>query len=586
MCAAEAAARVRCVMILAQADPGFAALDWVVMGLYAVVLVITGVAFNRRAASTSDYFLGSRSMPVWAVAVSVVASSLSGATFIGVPQLSYNGDLTYLATNIGMLLAAGVIALVFIPAFYKHNVTSIYSLLEIRFGPSAKRAAAVAFLIGRVMASGARLYIIAIPTALIIFGDRPDQAVPADQLMLAIGVITLVGIVYTIVGGVASVIWTDVIQCIVFTVAVVATIGFLLQRIPVDATELPGLLAGSTTAAGGSKLALFDLSLDPTRPYTLLACCTAFVLMGVASYGTDHDMVQRMLTCRSAVRGAWSVVSAILASVPIVAMFLVVGLLLFVFYRRPDVMAGAAPVAVPTDTRTVFLTFTLREMPAGLTGLIMAGLFAAALGSLNSALNAMSATAVTDLYRDVVRGRSERHYVRAGQIGVAAFGLLLGAFAVVCIGWQRAEGSAGRQLIDFALGVMTFAYSGLLGVYFSALLTRRGSSASATAAIVAGFFVVALQQSWAWDWWLVDLAAARAAIRSDARADNPSWLIATVVWLVDLAFVWKLAIASVAAFVVCQLGRSKPRVATDGRHAPDGPPSVDDPGVIGATPSP
>lgn len=498
----------------------FGFIDWTVLAAYFLVLAVTGAVFARRTnRDTDDYFLGGRRMPTWAVAVSVLATSLSAATFIGGPQQSYVGNLTYLSTNLGMILAALVIAVWFIPAFYRARVSTVYELLETRFGPGAKQATSAAFMVGRLFAGGARLYIVALPAALIIFGEpAPGTVTPEWQLLIAIGAMTLVGVVYTLVGGIASVIWSDVIQTGVFLAAVVGAIVLLLVRIPVGPAEITNALASSSLPDGSSKLTLLSLSFDPAQPYTLWTVLIGFTLLGIASYGTDQDLVQRMLTCKTAKGGAWSVIAAQLMGIPVVLLFLVAGLLLFVFYQQPQLMGDAVPPNAPDDSRTVFLNFILREMPAGMSGLMMAGLFAAGLSSLNSALNAMASTTISDFYAAWKPDRPARTKLVMSRVAVAAWGLLLGVFACLCVYWQR---HSGQTLIDFALGVMAFAYAGLLGVYFTALFTKRGSTWSVIAALLVGFGAVAVLRS------------------------QP------------IAFPWQLTIAATLAFGTCLLGNTR-----------------------------
>ncbi len=526
-------------------------LDWIVLLGYFVLLVASGLWFGRRKqTNTEDYFLAGRRMPAWAVSVSIVATSMSAASFIGVPQSSYNGNLTYLATNIGMVIAAGVIALVFIPAFYRQRVQTIYELLGTRFGPSASTSASIAFMLGRIMASGARIYIGAIPASLVVFGDLEPQ-----HLVLAIALLSFIGIVYTLVGGVGSVIWTDVIQMGVFIGACVVAILLIAGHIEAPWSEVFAALRDN--AGGTSKLTLIDsgVRVDPdtgesgfdwSAVYTLPACIIGFTIMGIGSYGVDHDLVQRMLTCRDARRGSASVIGGILLGVPSVALFLIVGLLLWVYYQRPD-LTDANAVA-PTDTRRVFLKFIIEEMPAGVSGLMLSGLFAAGLSSVNSTINAMSATFVNDVYRKIARGRDEKHYLRTGRICVVGWGVVLGAFACVCVFWQQEGGkfNESSNLLDFALSVMTFAYAGLVAVFLTALLTRRGNSASAIAALVVGFVCVLLLDPIFWGRF-VDLEAMKQA----AAQTGEKPLLLT---LVSLAFVWKLVLATGVAMAVCVAG--------------------------------
>lgn len=517
---------------------GFGAMDWGVLALYGLVLLGTGVWLSRREqADTEDYFLGGRRMPAWAVAVSVVATSMSAASFIGVPEQGYASDLTYLSTNIGMVLAAIVIAVVFVPAFYRARVQSVYELIDRRLGAGAGSASGAMFLIGRVFASGSRVFIGAIPLSLVLFGDAGLEPGP---MMLSIGALSLVGIAYTLVGGVASVIWSDVIQFVILIGAALGAVWIIASQISGEPAEvLSALRTGMED--GSSKLTLIDTSLDPHAPFSLLAVVVGFTLMGIGSYGTDQDLAQRLLTCKNAKAGARSIVGGILLGIPSVALFLTLGLLLWLYYQRPDLMGGHEETA-SSDSRKVFLVFILEQMPGGLRGLMMAGLFAAGLSSLNSAINAMSSSLVNDFYRKLRPGAGAKHYVVVGRVGVVVFGAVLGLFACACVLVYGEHAESGGTLLTFALTVMTFAYAGLIGVFFTALCTGRGNPWSVIAALATGFALIALMQPLVWGLF-VDLGLRR-------EQDPDAWLL----WVLDLAFVWKLTIASIAAFVVCAAG--------------------------------
>lgn len=544
-------------------------LDWIVLGGYFVVLALTGVYFSRREQkNTDDYFLGGRRMPTWAVGVSIVATSMSAASFIGVPQDGYTGNLTYLSTNIGMVIAAFMVAFLFIPAFYRRRVQTIYELLDQRYGPAAMQATSGAYMLGRIMASGVRVFIGAIPASIIIFGDAGLE--PAN-LCIAIGILTVVGIVYTLAGGISSVIWTDVIQMGVLLGACVLAIWLIARQLPIGAAETIELLRANSGSPKGSKLTVFQFGSDAepwwTRPFSLPAVLVGFTLMGIASYGTDQDLTQRMLTCRDEKAAARSVIGGILFGVPSVALFLVVGLLLWVFYQQPEMWRShglEAPV-VPEDSRRVFLSFIIDHMPPGVSGLMMAGLFAAGLSSLNSGINAMASTFVNDFYRRLAPGRDERHYLRTGRIAVVGWGLILGGFAVVCVFWQTREGELQEKstLLTFALSVMTFAYAGLVPVFLTALLTKRGSTAGVIATLITGFVLVLSMQPIVWD-KVYDLGQMRDAFDA-ARAEDPGIARPFLLGVMDLAFVWKLTIASTIAMGVSLAigGRTHQRVDTE-----------------------
>lgn len=514
---------------------GFGGLDWVVLGLYFALLVGTGVWVSRRVTNSQDYFLGGRAMPSWAVAISVLATSLSAATFIGGPQQAYESDLTYLSATLGTIVAAVVVALVFIPAFYKHRVTTVYELLGVRYGNGARRAASAMFMIGRVFASGARVYIAAHALSFIVWGDIEPM-----HLLIGVAALSAAGIAYTIAGGIESVIWADVVQTVFFVGAIVTAMIVLLARIPAPIGEVAAALR-TAGADGGSKLAVVRTTLDPGVPFTLWTALTGFALFNLAALGTDQDLVQRMLTCKSPLKASGSVIWSQLIGIPVVLVFMVLGLLLFVFHKRPDLMGEAAPVGAAPEGEKVFLLFITSEMPAGLSGLMIAGLFAIGLTSLNSALNAMSSTFVSDFYKRMRPGRDERHYLMAARLGVVGWGVVLGLFAALCVWWQ-AEEDERTTLLEFALGVMVYAYTGLLAVFVCALFTHRGSTTSVLAALATGFLLTLAMEPMVFRQWAgwVGLEELR------------------------LAFPWRMVIATGGAFVVCVIG-NKP--AGDGRKA-------------------
>lgn len=473
----------------------FSPADWVVVAAYFALLVLTGVWLSRRQRGTEDYFLGGRRMPAWAVAVSVLATALSAATFIGAPEQAYAANLAYLSASLGQILAALVVAFVFLPVFYRTGVTTVYELLQTRFGQEARLAGSALFMLGRVMASGARIYIAAHALSYVIWQDIDDPG----HLLVGIAMLSATGVLYTVAGGIATVIWTDVVQTVVFVGAVLIAAVVLALSLPVTTPEFFRTLSG---ADAGSKLTLIDLTLDPGVNFTLWTALTGWVLLNLGAYGADQDLAQRLLTCRSAARASWSLISSALIGIPVTLLFMVIGLMLFVRDRHAG--QEAAHTAEP------FLHYITTGLPPGVGGLLVAGIFAAGLSSLDSALNAMSSTFVNDFYKRLRPGLAERHYLRVARGGVVGWGLALCAFASLCVFWQRAQ---DETLIGFALGVMTFAYAGLVGVFLCALLTRRGTNTSAVSALAAGLLAMLAMEAathvpglgfdWASPWRLV-----------------------------------------------------------------------------------
>ena len=518
-----------------------APLDWLIVAAYLAAIAAASLWLNRRrAADARDYFLAGGAAPPWLAAISVLATTQSAATFLGGPDYGYRGDFTYLGANIAALIAAFVVARVFMPKFYAQGVTTVYELLGRRFGAGAMRAAGAMFLVGRVLAGGARLYLAAVAVSMLLF-----LRVDAGGVLTSAALLVAVAFVFGFHGGLRSILWIDLIQFAVYAGAALAMLVYLRSLVPLPLADiLHGL---SVTPEGKDKLRLFNLSLDPTQPFALPAIICGLTLLNIGSFGLDQDITQRLLACKDAKAGARGLYISVLAAVPVVAVFVAIGSLLYVVYRRPDMMghAGLATVAAGSDI-TIFMRFILTRAPAGLRGLATVGVIATCVGTTMSALNAMSSVLVEDFYRPWRGARSapagEHHFVRAGRIGMGVMGLATLALAVFSFYWRQVSEA---PLLEFVLSVMNFAYAGLLGVYFTAVFTRRGSTASVITALAVGFVVILVLQPY--------VAGA----------------IGLPVGLRRLAFPWQLCLGAATAFGVCVMGRSS--ATPDDGAAPAGP---------------
>ena len=300
-----------------------------------LLLALAGILSTRRQRDADDYFLAGHRVPIWLVAVSVLSTTQSAATFLGAPDYGYRGDYTYLTSYLGPLIAAFLVARFLIPRFYAEGVTTVYELLGNRFDARAMRAAGGMYLIGRIFASGARLYLAAIAVSMIIFAD-----IQPSNVLAASAVLVVLGLVFTFIGGLRSVIWSDLVQVVLYVGAALAVLCFLwTQHSRLDRRDRP---RPHDTPDGDNKLRLIDLSLDLTAPFSLLATVTGITLLFFASMGLDQDITQRFLACRDAREGKRALYASVLASIPVVLLFLAIGSLLYVFYDRPDLMGGAA----------------------------------------------------------------------------------------------------------------------------------------------------------------------------------------------------------------------------------------------------
>ncbi len=509
----------------------FTPLDWLMFVVYFVLLALTGWWINRRGSHNSqEYFIGNNSMPTWLAAISVLATAQSAATFLGGPDIGYRSDLTYLASILGALMAALFVSYFLIPRFYQHKVSTVYELLELRFGSSAKKQAGLMYLFGRIFANGARLYMAAIAVSMILFSD-----IVFSHVLWSILLLCLVSLLYSVFGGIKSVIYGDAFQCVVYVGAALVVLLYLWSSIAADFSSVWQAL-DHPPANAASKLLFINTRLDfsSTGAFTLYSSLTGVFLLYVASLGLDQDLTQRALTCKNARQGALAVIWSVLFTVPVTFVFILIGFLLYIFYQRPDLMAGSGNTLPSTEFSgeniTVFMYYVLHEMPSGLRGLVTVGVIAAAVSTLTSGLNSMASVIIQDLYKPWQQERQEKaeqHYVQAARFSMLLCASALALMAMLCFYWQQ---SSDMPLLTFALGVMVFSYSGLLGVYASALFTRRGSPSSVLAALVGGFTITLLMQPYLQSYYL------------------PAH------WQFDLAFSWQLCLGFICSFFICQLG--------------------------------
>ncbi|MFT5317347.1 MAG: SSS family solute:Na+ symporter [Chlamydiales bacterium] len=483
----------------------FTTLDWCVVAAYFLIVLIIGAYFSRGQKNDRGFFLANRSMPMWAVSLSIVATSLSAVTFIGAPQEAFRGDLSYLILNLGGLIAVVIIAQFFIPAFYQSNSLTIY--VEKRFNSKVRIAAGICFLGGRLLASGARLFAASLAVSLLFYGNAQGST---SQLITCIVILGATGTIYTFCGGIKAVIWTDVLQIFVVIGSALLSIAVLYQSIPLSFEGMISYLSNSPTHIdGGNKLSVLHTSFDWATPYNIWTGLFAIVFLNIASYGVDQDLVQRMLTCKNAWQGGLSLIISNVIGIAVVILFMIIGLMLFLF-NDPEIMGSN--VANFQDGALIYPQFLIQHLPSGVSGLAMAGLLAAAMSSLDSAINAMASSVIADVWRPLKKTNTEEFEegTSTARWTVAGTGLALTLFAIFA---ALSYDPKSDTLLGFALGVMSYAYAGLLGVFFTGLFTTRGSTLSVYSALFAGAFTVLLLQpymlpalcgfSLAWPWWMV-----------------------------------------------------------------------------------
>src|SRR3954454_23480963 len=519
-------------------------IDICVLLVYFVVIISIGLRMGRKEDSLEDFALGGRRIPWWAVLASIVAAETSAATFFGTPGEGFAlRNYTYLQLAIGTIIARILVSYIFIKPYYDYKVYSIYEYLTARFGVPTKNAASAIFMITRVLASGARLYAAAIALVLayeMIRGVQPGQK---ETLFIYIGSTTAIVIltaIYTTFGGIKAVIWTDLIQASIMIGSALIALALLYFAIPGGWHEI-------VQRHGAFQISdLITTGLDPAKhgwdkiksmfetEYTIFAGLigAAFITMG--THGTDQDMVQRLLTAPDIRRSRRSLISSALADIPIAFTFLSIGLLLWVYYQaHPD------PTLSKTPNET-FCHFILYQMPVGLRGLLIAGIFATAMGSLSTAINALATSFTRDWYQPYINPQStEERSLRAVRWATIWFSILM--IIVASTTSYLVIVHPKVRIIPIVLGIFGYTYGSLLGVFLCGMFTRRrGNDFGNIIAMITGFIVVAI---------LSGLPNNIAGLLGGKLYTQPSWLPL-------MEFPWWICFGTIATFSVAILFRS------------------------------
>jgi solute:Na+ symporter, SSS family len=413
-------------------------LDLTVVGLYFVFTLGVGLWVARHQRSVSDYFLGARNLPAWAILLSIVATETSALTVISIPGIGARGDLTFLQLTLGYLIGRIGVAVWLLPGYFRGAQETAYARLESRFGVGTRRLTSTIFLVSRFLGDAVRVFASAIPLALVT-----DWGVPTSIVVM--GVVTMV---YTWFGGFKAVVWTDVLQLSVY---LAGGIGALM--IAWNLAGGPGAAFDLAREAG--KLKLVDPTVSLTRTYTLLGGIVGGALLSAASHGTDHLIVQRLLATRSLSDARIALVGSGVMVMFQFTLFLLVGSAIWA--------AGLAPASTPSDQ--LFPQFVVDHLPAGLAGLVIAGILAAAMGTHSSAINSLASSATHDLYASWTGRRDPVHLLKVGRLlsAVWATGLIGGALF-----FHYAARGNDTPVVVLALSIASITYGPLLGTYFLA----------------------------------------------------------------------------------------------------------------------
>ncbi len=432
-------------------------LDMLVIAAYLAGITWFGLRFRKPGRTLQSYFLADRNIPWWAIMLSIVSAETSTLTIISVPGLAFAGNFGFLQLVFGYLLGRVVVCIAFLPRYFRGELLTAYQLIGRRFGPRLHRVTALLFLLTRAAAEGVRIFAVAIVVhAALGTGD-----------IASIAIISLLTLVYTFEGGLAAVIWTDVVQMGIYAIGIALALWILLVRVPGGWPVIHGV------AAAAGKFHLLDFSLNLTTTYTFWTGLIGGCFLTMASHGTDQLMVQRLLAARN-LRDSQR---ALLASGVLIFVqfffFLLIGAALFVYYTQ---VASGAHFA---SADHVFPAFIVAKFPVGFAGLMIAAILAAAMSNLSAALNSLSSTSIIDIYLRLRPQATPERRLKVSRVSTVVWTVVLFALAVLS--------RTGGHVVELGLSIASVAYGSLLGVFLLGVLTQRANESGTIVGMIFGF---------------------------------------------------------------------------------------------------
>jgi solute:Na+ symporter, SSS family len=471
---------------------GFSAIDYIVLLLYLVGITVFGTLFRRSQRTVKDYFLGAKNIPWIVISLSIVATETSTLTLVGVPALAYStyarpeqgGNFTYLQVVVGYIIGRIIISLLFIPAYFQGELLTAYELLKRRFGVRAKNFAAALFLVMRAIAEGVRVFAASIVLSAVLSVSLPGLPYLWLWSIIIVGSLTLI---YTFEGGISAVIWTDLVQLIIYIGGSLLAGYQLLHLVPGGWNEI------IAQAAAANKFQVLSFDWDFNVPFTFWAGVFGGAFLTMASHGTDQLLVQRLLTCRNQRDSQKALVFSGFVILFQFALFLLIGVMLFAYYKAYPLTTAMA------SNDEIFPTFIVTRLPHGVSGLVIAAIFSAAMSNLSGSLNSLSSTTVLDFYKPLVNPRaSDEHLLKLSRGLTAAWGVALIVIAVGARGWG--------SVFTTGLTIASLVYGPMLGAFLLGVLTRRANQRGVMAGMAISLAVMLLINFTtliAWTWYVL-----------------------------------------------------------------------------------
>jgi SSS family solute:Na+ symporter len=467
--------------------PPMHAIDLAVIAAYLVSITWFGARFKKNQETLKDYFLGGRGAPWWAIAFSIVSAETSTLTVIGTPALSFAGNFAFLQLVLGYLLGRIVIAVLFLPQYFRGEMFTAYELMERRFGLRVRKFTAATFLVLRALAEGVRVFAISLVVSIVLGTGE----------VVSIAVIVCLTLFYTFEGGMTAVIWTDVVQMILYIAGAIASFFLILHLTPGGWPQVVAL------AQASHKFQMFDFrfALSPAffqRSYSFWAGLLGGCFLVTASHGTEQLLVQRLLSAKNESDSRLALLSSWIVVFFQFALFLFIGVLLYAYYRN----TGQTAPALPERT---YPEFIWRHLPVGLAGLVMAAILAAAMSNLSAALNALASTTIMDFLRPLRPHHLESYYLVLARWATVLWGVILFSVGLLARHWGR--------VLEAGLSIASVLYGALLGVFLLGVLTKRPGEWSAIVGMSAGFLAtLLLYRHVAFTWYVLIGSVATFAV--------------------------------------------------------------------------
>jgi SSS family solute:Na+ symporter len=454
--------------------------DLAIILVYLIAITVFGARFRSGQKNLRDYFLGGRTAPWWAIALSIVSAETSTLTIVGTPALAYGGNLGFLQIVLGYLLARIVISVLFLPQYFRGEMFTAYELMRRRFGEHVRKLTASIFLVTRALAEGVRVFAISLVISIVLGTGE----------IASIVLIVLLTLFYTFEGGMTAVIWTDVVQMTLYVAGAIASFIIILGKIP-GGWEHVAQVAGEA-----HKFAIFDFRFAPNmeffaRTYSFWAGLAGGCFLTTATHGTDQLMVQRLLSARDERQSRTALMASWVVILIQFTLFLLIGVLLYVHYTDLHLTA-------PAQRDRLYPEFVWNNLPPGIAGLIIAAILAAAMANLSAALNSLASTTVVDFYRARAKHVTDTAALRIARLATVAWGGVLLAIAIAA--------RHSKSVLEAGLTIGSIPMGALLGVFLLGVLTRRPREGAAMAGVAAGLSIVVgihFYTPIAWTWYVL-----------------------------------------------------------------------------------